>query len=286
MEMGRADPVPFLFKDSARIMMDQERWEEALQGLDLGPRYYFDQVGSSNDVAEKMIDEGTPDLTLIVADEQVQGRGRQGRAWYTPPGSALAFSLVLLPRKALQRATYLQRLNGLGALAVARAVREVYGLEAEIKWPNDVLLKGKKVCGVLVESRWKQGRLQDAVLGVGVNVGPASVPAREDVRFPATSLEEAVGRDIDRTRLLAAILKELLAWYPRLDTGGFVAAWENLLAFTGDVIQLQVEDRIAVQGKIAGLAEDGSLRVEKDSGEVEKYRIGEIQLRPVDRSKK
>lgn len=266
--------------------MDQERWEEALQGLDLGPRYYFDQVGSSNDVAEKMIDEGTPDLTLIVADEQVQGRGRQGRAWYTPPGSALAFSLVLLPRKALQRATYLQRLNGLGALAVARAVREVYGLEAEIKWPNDVLLKGKKVCGVLVESRWKQGRLQDAVLGVGVNVGPASVPAREDVRFPATSLEEAVGRDIDRTQLLAAILKELLAWYPRLDTGGFVAAWENLLAFTGDVIQLQVEDRIAVQGKIAGLAEDGSLRVEKDSGEVEKYRIGEIQLRPVDRSKK
>lgn len=283
--MGRVEPSHLFLTDEGRSM-DERVWEAALQGLELGPRYYFDQVGSTNDVAEKMIDEGTPDLTVVIADEQVRGRGRHGRSWVTPPGSALAFSVVLLPQGEMQQAGHLNRLNGLGALAVARALRGAYSLPAEIKWPNDVLIESKKVCGILVESRWQDNRLMDAVVGIGVNVDSDAVPDQADVRFPASSLEEAAGREIPRPQVLASILRELVEWYPKVVDRQFIQAWEGLLAFRDQPVRLQIEDQILAEGVIRGLEDDGSLRVEKESGMEESYPVGEIHLRPVDRSKK
>ncbi len=266
--------------------MNEEVWEEALNGISLGHRFYYDRVGSTNDVAEKMAAEGVPDLTLVVADEQHRGRGRQGRSWYTPPGAGLAFSVILLPESGLIHAGNLSRVNGLGALSVAETLRDGFSVPAEIKWPNDVLVNGMKVCGVLVEAHWKGDQIGDVVLGIGINIKPGSVPEEEELQYPAASLEQVTGQAFERPLVLAQVLDKLVSWYPRISSKAFLSAWERALAFPGQPVRLFVGEKAIAEGKIAGLAEDGSLRLESEEGLVEDFQVGEIRLRPVDRSKK
>lgn len=264
--------------------MNEEIWEQALKGIKLGPRFYYDRVGSTNDVAQKMAAEGAPDLTLVVADEQHRGRGRQGRSWYTPPGAGLAFSVILLPESGLIHAGNLSRVNGLGALSVAEALRDGFSVPAEIKWPNDVLVKGMKVCGVLVEAHWKGDQLRDVVLGIGINIQPASVPEEEELQYPAASLQQVSGQAFERPVVLARVLDKLVSWCPRISSKAFLSAWEGMLAFRGQEVQLLLGEKVVAAGKIAGLGPDGALRLEKASGKVEGFQVGEIRLRPVDRS--
>ncbi len=264
--------------------MDQKRWEKELAGIELGPRHYYQQVGSTNDIAEQKINRGTPDLTVIVADEQEAGRGRRGRKWHTPPDTALAFSVVFLPQTGILHEGNLSRLTGIGALAVAQALRGSFSIQAHIKWPNDVLVENRKACGVLVESIWKGGQLQGAILGVGINVKPQALPEPDVLRFPAISLEEVADQPLAREKVLAAVLKELVAWYPRLDGDAFLQAWEDRLCWRGQDVVLSVEDETKFQGRMLGLDPDGSLRMRDPSGSVVSFQIGEIQLRLVDRS--
>jgi BirA family biotin operon repressor/biotin-[acetyl-CoA-carboxylase] ligase len=264
--------------------MNKDAWEHALKALNLGPRFYYDRVGSTNDVAQNKIAEGVPNRTLIVADEQYQGRGRRGRSWLTPRGAGLAFSVIFFPRPGGIQAENLNRATGLGALSVAQALREYFSLPAEIKWPNDVLIQGKKVGGVLVESDWEGDMLRDVVLGVGINVHPHPVLEEETLNFPATSLEKASGKEWERPLVLAKVLETMLDWVPEISSSSFLSAWENLLAFRSQVVQLMKEGKVVAEGKIAGLAEDGSLVLEMGSGNKETFQVGEIHLRPVDRS--
>jgi BirA family biotin operon repressor/biotin-[acetyl-CoA-carboxylase] ligase len=264
--------------------MNEEVWEQALKGIDIGPCFYFDQVGSTNDVAQKMAAEGVPDLTLVVADEQVRGRGRQGRSWFTHRGAGLAFSVILLPESGVICEGNLSRVNGLGALSVARALRDGFSIPAEIKWPNDVLVDGKKVCGVLVESHWKGDQLRDAILGIGINIAPASVPREGSLQVPAASLQRVAGQTFERPVVLARVLEELVVWYPKLPSESFLSAWEDMLAYRDQEVQLLVGERVVAAGKIAGLGPEGALRLVKISGKVESFHVGEIHLRPVDRS--
>ncbi|MFO7944207.1 MAG: biotin--[acetyl-CoA-carboxylase] ligase [Anaerolineales bacterium] len=266
--------------------MNKDIWERALKALDLGPRFYYDRVGSTNDVAQIKIAEGVPNLTLIVADEQYQGRGRRGRSWFTPQGAGLAFSVIFFPRTGGIQAENLNRANGLGALSVAQAFREYFSLPAEIKWPNDVLIQGQKVCGVLVESHWEGDMLHDIILGVGINIHPHAVLEEETLSFPATSLEKASGKEWEHPLVLAKVLETMLDWVPKISGSSFLSAWENLLAFRYQVVQLIKEGKVVAEGNIAGLTEDGSLVLEKGSGNKEAFQVGEIHLRPVDRSRK
>lgn len=282
--MGREPPSQFSLTTQKVKQMDQKRWEKALAGIELGPRHYYQRVGSTNDIAEQKITQGTPDLTVILADEQVAGRGRRGRMWHTPRGAALAFSVVILPQAGIVHKGNLSRLTGLGALAVARALRDSFSIRARIKWPNDVLIEDKKVCGVLVESIWKGGQLQGAILGLGVNVDPRALPEPDSLRFPAISLEQAAGKSLARENVLAAVLKKMVGWYPRLDSDAFLQAWEDTLCWRGQHVILSVEDEPKFQGRMLGLGADGSLRLRDPSGEEVSFQVGEIQLRPVDRS--
>lgn len=264
--------------------MNEEAWERALQRIDLGPRFYYDRVGSTNDVAQKLAAEGAPDLTLVVADEQVRGRGRQGRSWFTPPGAGLAFSVILRPESGVIHGGNLSRINGLGALSVAKTLQDGYSIPAEIKWPNDVLVEGRKVCGVLVESHWKGDRLSNAILGIGVNIKPTPVLEEEELQYPAASLQQVSGQTFQRPVVLARVLQELVAWYPKLPSEVFLSTWEGMLTFRGQSVQLFLGGKSIAEGKIAGLGPDGALRLEKRSGKVESFQVGEIQLRLVDRS--
>ncbi|HUF39027.1 MAG TPA: biotin--[acetyl-CoA-carboxylase] ligase [Anaerolineales bacterium] len=254
-----------------------------LSPLPLGPLEYHPTLPSTTDLAAERLDSGSPDLTLIVADEQTAGRGRRGRRWHTPPGAALAFSLVLRPNPD----TPLWAHAPLGALAVHSALTDAYGLPAEIKWPNDVLVGGKKVCGVLAEAHWQGDRLAGVVLGIGVNVAPEAVPPGE-LPFPAGSVAgalEAAGRSaaVDRWELLAGILSALLEWRAQTGAAAFLSAWEARLAYLGrEVVVGELaggpEARIHAAGVLAGLAPEGALRLQTETGEIT-IPAGELSLR-------
>ena len=145
--------------------MNKDEISAALADLPLGGLRFFDSIGSTNDEALAWISEDAQDLSIVVADEQTAGRGRSGQKWLTPPGSALAFSLILRP-STLER-TVPGRITGLGALALAQCCADLGITTARIKWPNDLLLNGRKAAGILVESAWAGNVLDASVLGIG-----------------------------------------------------------------------------------------------------------------------
>ena len=155
--------------------MNQSLLETRLADLPLGGIRYFERIGSTNDEAAAWLKQGCPDLALVVADAQSAGRGRAGRKWFTPPGAGLAFSLVLRAGDATRQLLAqgnTARLNGLGALAVCQALQEQHSLPAQIKWPNDVIVNGRKLAGVLAEAHWLGSELSAVVLGIGINLAP------------------------------------------------------------------------------------------------------------------
>jgi BirA family biotin operon repressor/biotin-[acetyl-CoA-carboxylase] ligase len=258
--------------------MDQNELSAALAGLPLGGLRFFPSIGSTNDEALRWSAGGAPDLSLVVADEQTAGRGRAGRRWHTPPGTALAFSLVLRPSPA--ESTYPARLTGLAALALVDSCGAL-GLQARIKWPNDVLLGGRKTAGILVESSWGAQALDAAVLGVGLNVAPAAVPPAGELSFPATSLEAELGQPIQRPQLLRDILAALLAWRSRIGSKEFLDAWEASLAYRGELVTVAQDGGQSLTGTLLGLERDGSLRLAANDKPVVVH-FGEIHLRPMD----
>lgn len=266
--------------------MNQISLERELADLPLGEIRYFDQIGSTNDYAAEWANQGAPDTSLIIADEQTAGRGRGKRHWFTPPGSALAFSLILRP-EIPEDEQQLMRITGLGALGVSRALWRTYDLPAEIKWPNDVLLDGRKICGVLAEAAWLGNQLSAVVLGIGINVAPSAVPpddwpGHHDRPFPAASIAAILGSDLDRVCLLRAVLVEMLELLPRLAEPLFIQAWREKLALLGEWVEVVTSETGILEGQVAGLSEDGSLMLRLRSGELINLQAGEIHLRPVD----
>lgn len=278
--------------------MDQQQIQDVLADLHLGAVRFFAQVGSTNDEAARWVMEEAPDMSLVVADEQTAGRGRDGRTWYTPRGSALAFSLVIYPT---EKVSHIQsRLTALGALAVQHALQKHYHVPAQIKWPNDVLVHRKKLAGVLAEAHWSGDQLKALVLGIGINVAPESVAftaGREDgLNFPATCLQAVAGQPVDRLTLLHQVIEELVFWRPRLGLPEFLQAWEANLAFRGEMVQLAISQSAGKdglprsleghppaieEGMILGLSPDGSLRLRKPNGEIVNVHYGEMRLRPL-----
>lgn len=257
--------------------MDEKTLQAALRDLPLGGLRYFPAIRSTNDEALAWATEGAPDLSLVVADEQTAGRGRAGRKWLTPPASALAFSLILRPTDAER--THPARTTGLGALALADSLR-TRGLAAQIKWPNDVLINGKKVAGILVESIWTGDALDASILGMGVNVRAVSVPPADQVLFPATSIETELGAPIERAELFSDILASLIGWRSKLGTDEFMRAWEDSLAFRGEQVAVTKDQSPSLTGELLGLEPDGSLRIRNEKGQVHRAQFGEVHLRP------
>lgn len=258
-------------------MLEAEFWE-AVRGLPVSRCEYFSSIGSTNDVVAAWGQAGATGLCLAYADEQTRGRGRVGKNWFTPPKSALAFSLLLDPTPTLAP-NLLGLVSGLGALAVCEALEKLYGLTPQIKWPNDVLLGGKKACGVLAEAQWSGNRLASLVLGIGINVAPASVPPPSQLNFPATCVEAVLDKKADPAKLLRLILERLIALKDKLNDPYFIESWERRLAFKGETVTLESSAGL-IKGVILGLSGDGRLNLRKTNGEEQVLNIGEIQIRP------
>lgn len=259
--------------------MKRTEFEKAVAALPFERVAFFETIGSTNDIVASWAREGTQGLSIAAADEQTQGRGRTGRRWVTPPGSALAFSL-LLDTSSLFDNSSLSRASGLGSLAVAEALGGQFGLVPQIKWPNDVLVDGRKVCGILPEAHWSGERLQALILGIGINVAAKSVPDETILNFPATSIEQVVGKDVEPGVLLRAVLERLIHWKGKLSEATFLSAWEDRLAYKGQQVILESGDGLKAEAELIGLASDGALKLRLPSGE-RVFQAGEIHLRPL-----
>ncbi len=258
--------------------MNQNEIKKSLSKLSLGDIKYFETIGSTNDEALAWAANDAPDLSVIIADEQTAGRGRLSRKWFTPKETALAFSLIMRPTA--EERPYLTRTVGMTALAVAESLR-TRGLIAQIKWPNDVLIAGHKVCGILIESVWSGEDVDCVVIGIGVNVLKGSVPPPESLLFPATSFEEELGYSPERLEILHDTLAALIELRSRMTSDEFIQQWESLLAFHGDLVQVESGDTPAIVGHVIGLESDGSLQLRNEHGESVTVRFGDVRLRPL-----
>ncbi len=250
-------------------------------GLDR-PIYYHEQTGSTNDDARRLAEAGAPSGALVVAASQTAGRGRGGRAWRSAPGASLALSVILRPEAV--PANPPGGFTMLGGVAAAEAIEAVTGLPAELKWPNDVLLRRRKVCGVLAETAWIGDRLAYAVLGIGVNVRRGSEPAPEAALFPATSLEAEAGRTIRRLDVLVELVHRLEAWAnplsrPLSRATSLIAAWEARLAFQGEPVWVDTPQG-RLEGLVAGVTPEGGLLLRLPDGATTRVMTGDVHLRP------
>jgi len=257
--------------------MDQNELKKALSKLPLGDVRYFDSVGSTNDEALAWAAGDAKNLSLVIADEQTTGRGRLDRKWFTPKGTALAFSLILRPTA--DEKPHLTRTVGLAALAVSDAL-QLLNLAPEIKWPNDILLNRRKVAGILIELVWSGDDVVCIVIGIGVNVSKGAVPSTDILLFPAISLEEVLGQPPDRETLLHDILASFIALRPHWGTDSFITSWEKKLAYNGRQVQVEMGAEQSVTGKVIGLESDGSLRLRDEHGKSVTVRFGDVRLRP------
>lgn len=246
-----------------------------LKGLHLGEVKYFPVVRSTNELAMAWARTDAVDGSLIVADAQTAGKGRENRRWVTKPGSGLAFSLVLRPND--REKAYIPRFTALGALGLVRAL-ERWGLEGKIKWPNDVLLNGKKFAGILVELDWQAEQVSALVIGIGVNVSVGSIPDPAHLRYPATSIEDALGSPVDRWGFLVDALQEMKTLRSIITGDEFIYLWNAHLAFRDAWVSFCQPGQSPEHLKILGVQADGQIFFERMDGEKLSAAAGEILM--------
>jgi BirA family biotin operon repressor/biotin-[acetyl-CoA-carboxylase] ligase len=211
-----------------------EKLQEGLKTKLLGRYIFFShEVGSTNDWAKELAELGASEGTVALAETQTAGRGRLGRKWISPKGG-LWFSIIFKPKiKPVETV----KLVFLAGLAVAETIRELYGLRAETKWPNDVLVDGLKVCGILSEMKTIGEKVEYAVIGVGINANfNVDVEFSEELREKATSLEKALGRKISLEELFKALLEKMESLYQQFLKEGFtpiLERWKSYASFLG-----------------------------------------------------
>ena len=234
-----------------------------------------DRVSSTNDLALQCGVDGAREGTLILAESQTQGRGRHGRRWHAPPGSSILGSAILRHRL---RANQVGLPNLIGAVAIATAINELTDLSTQIKWPNDVLIQGKKVSGVLTELEYDRHRQPFFVMGFGVNVNTTSADLPEELRASATSLRLESKRKISRVALLQAILHRLEENYLCLkygETDPIIATANGLLHLSGDWIEIKMTDGV-FRGHAEAIDQDGGLLLRDINGKRRKFLVGEV----------
>ncbi len=250
-----------------------------LNTVQLGRELHLhDQLGSTNDEAHRLAEAGAPHGTLVIAERQTAGRGRRGRSWVAPPGKSIAMTLVLRPRLPAARAP---ELAFAGALAVCETARALGVERAQVKWPNDVQVAGKKLSGLLAELRTSGRELSHVVLGVGVNVNTAQGELPEELRPLATSLAIERGAPIERARVAAELLGWLEHWLDAHENEGFEPLrlrWKELAATLGKKVRVE---KAAGESPLEGIAEDldadGALLVRTASGELRRVHAGDVE---------
>ncbi|WP_249866183.1 biotin--[acetyl-CoA-carboxylase] ligase [Paenibacillus konkukensis] len=240
--------------------------------------HYMNEVDSTNNVARELVQQGAQEGTLVVAEQQLAGRGRLGRKWHSPKGKGLWMTLILKPRIPLH---FTPQLTLLVAVALCRSLRQITSLPIGIKWPNDLLIDGKKISGILLESSAEEENLNYVVagVGIGVNLLPDDYPD-DELRAKATSLAIEAGHTMDRSEILVAFLQELESLYDIYHEQGFgpiKLLWEALSVSLNRPVTCQTPKGLA-EGTSLGIDESGALIVKLQDGTVTKWYSGDIQF--------
>lgn len=235
----------------------------------------FDTVTSTNDIARQMAQRGVEEGLAVVAKSQTAGRGRKGRGWTSPEGEGLYLSLLLRPRINAADASLLPLS---AAIAVAETLRFDFHIEADIKWPNDILARGRKICGILVESAIEGHELQYAIMGIGVNVRQREFEGEIAASATSILIESAAERSTDE--VMSSLLARLDLWYREslVRPERIIARWEELSSYARGREVTIISSEGAMEGTTRGLTRRGSLLVEVD-GETREFFSGEVTLR-------
>ena len=232
------------------------------------------QIDSTNNRAKQLAAQGAPHGMMVIADSQTAGRGRFERKFHSPASGGIYVSIILRPD---MDAACAVRITPMAAVAVARAIKRTAGIDAQIKWVNDVYVEGRKVCGILCEGvLGEDGRMASVVLGIGVNVAPMEFPP--ELSGIATSVSNACGRSVSRIQMLAALVEELDRLYPKLENGGFMEEYRARSNVIGRDVNV-LRGGACFAARAVDIDGEGSLIVELPDGRRETLRSGEISIR-------
>lgn len=238
----------------------------------------FDEIDSTNNEAKRQAEIGAPHGLLVISEVQTAGRGRMGRPWSSPAGSGIWMSLLLRPSLAPIQASGLTLVM---ALAIREAIVTLTGAECRIKWPNDIVADGKKVCGILTEMSAEPDRINHVVIGVGINVTDNSFP--EEIRDRAISIWQVCGQKIQRAELVAEILKTFERFYEQYlqsgDMSTLLDAYNAALINCGQTVRV-LDPKGEYEAVARGIIPSGALIVEKD-GQTREIISGEVSVRGV-----
>jgi BirA family transcriptional regulator, biotin operon repressor / biotin---[acetyl-CoA-carboxylase] ligase len=233
---------------------------------------YLAVTGSTMDIAREQARAGVPEGYAVMAEEQTAGRGRLGRVWVAPPGVNLSVSVLLRPTPG-----QMKRLGMIVPLAVADAVTTVSGLESVLKWPNDVRINGRKLCGILIEAAMLGDAPSFAVAGIGLNVN-LDAAAHPEIAAIATSIATELGRPVSREHTLAALLNALERHYDRGDVDALRREWRSRLETLGQEVAVTFAGHTE-RGVAEDVNEDGSLLLRLPDGRLRTFPAGEVTLR-------
>ncbi|HBQ29038.1 MAG TPA: biotin--[acetyl-CoA-carboxylase] ligase [Desulfotomaculum sp.] len=239
--------------------------------------YYYKEVNSTNQIAKDLALQGAADGSLVVAETQSAGRGRLSRGWFSPYGKGLWCSVILYPKI---NPVEVPPITMLASVAIAQAIREVVGIKAGIKWPNDICLKGKKVCGILTEMGAEMERVRYLVLGIGLNVNIEAEDLPSPLKEVATSLKIESGQPVNRLHLLQVTLKELEKLYFVWLEEGFapiLIQWKKLCVHLPGLVRLS-NLKESWEGWTEDVDLSGALLLRLSTGEIRRFITGEISL--------
>jgi BirA family biotin operon repressor/biotin-[acetyl-CoA-carboxylase] ligase len=257
-------------------LLSLENIQEGLKTRWLGKEliHFYETIDSTNSEAKRLAHAGAPEGTIALAESQSKGKGRMGRTWVSPRGAGIYLSVVLRPRILPEE---VQKLTFVAAVALAFTLRH-FGITAQIKWPNDILVNGKKVAGILMELTARAGLVDFVIVGIGVNVNTSMDELPLSIRNLATSINMVTDQPTQRREIIQVLFLQLERWYERFLAGPFemvLEAWRRLSNTLGTRVIVSLSD-VTLEGVAEAVASDGSLMVRDNKGKLHRVIVGDV----------
>jgi BirA family transcriptional regulator, biotin operon repressor / biotin---[acetyl-CoA-carboxylase] ligase len=276
-ELIRNSELETRYCDSVKgVPLQLQEVQSGLATRRLGTQFhYFHELDSTNTYARRLAQQGAPEGEVVIAEQQTRGRGRLGRSWVSPPYVNVYFSVLLRP---VLPPVHAPQITLTAAVALADSVAAFISQSPVIKWPNDILVSGQKLAGILTESSCTSERIEFVILGIGVNVNFPRELMGDGIREQATSLMEAGQKTVSREALLRRLIQDLDRCYGILQESGFGAIaprWEAYFGHREKKVRVDMGDGVLI-GKAKGIDRDGALIVEDDGGVLHQIIAGDV----------
>jgi BirA family biotin operon repressor/biotin-[acetyl-CoA-carboxylase] ligase len=260
-------------------LLTQEEIKNYLNTECIGKKIiHFDTINSTNIKAKELADLGEQEGTIVISEEQTLGRGRLGRSWISPKYKGIWMSIILRPNI---NPIHVSKITQVGAAAVCKAAEEM-GIKTQIKWPNDIILNNKKVCGILTEMSAELNKINYVVMGIGINVNIDKNEFPDDIKHMAASFKSEIGKEILRKELAARVLNNFELLYKEFTKEGIAKASIDICRENSILLGKEINvirDNKTISAKAVNLDGEGELIIQHSNGEIEKLISGEVSIR-------